>query len=88
MRGLRIDRVHIAALDAGAQPPTMTVDLEVTGRRYVEDRYTAAVISGSQSSSTAFTERWTLALSGPEHRPWQITDASAAADDASPRPTR
>ncbi len=88
VRGPQVKRVRIVALDAGAQPPTMTVALEVTGRRYVEDRDTAAVICGSQSSSTAFTEHWTLALSGPEERPWQITDAATAGTTASPMPSR
>ncbi|HET6448145.1 MAG TPA: hypothetical protein VFG31_03475, partial [Conexibacter sp.] len=58
-----------------AMPPTMTVEVEVRGRRYVEDRDDASVLSGSKSSETTTRERWTLALSGPDERPWQVVAA-------------
>jgi predicted lipid-binding transport protein (Tim44 family) len=77
VRGLRLHAVRIAALDAGAQPPAMTVELDVSGRRYVENRDTAAVVSGSQSAEARFSERWTLALDGPDDRPWRLVDAKA-----------
>ncbi len=77
IRGPRVRRLQIAALDAAQTPPTMTVEVEVSGRRYVEDRDTAAVLSGSKQRETAVTERWTLALSGPDDRPWQVVDATA-----------
>ncbi len=73
IRGPRLRRIAIVALDTAAEPPTMTVQLEVHGRRYIEDRDTAAVISGSRASAVAFTERWTLALNGPDTSPWQIS---------------
>ena len=76
VRGPRVRRVRIAALDAAAQPPAMTIEVEVSGRRYVEDRDTAGVLSGSKERATTFTERWTLALSGPDDRPWQVVDAA------------
>jgi predicted lipid-binding transport protein (Tim44 family) len=79
VRGPRVRRVRIAALDAAAQPPAMTIEVEVSGRRYVEDRDTAAVLSGSRERATTFTERWTLALSGPDDRPWQVVDAAGGA---------
>jgi predicted lipid-binding transport protein (Tim44 family) len=75
VRGPRIKRVTIAALDAKADPATMTVEVELGGRRYVEDRDTASVLSGSKSESAVFTERWTLALDGPEAQPWRIVAA-------------
>ena len=50
-------------------PATMTVEVELGGRRYVEDRDTATVVSGSKDSATTFTERWTLALDGPADAP-------------------
>ena len=74
VRGPQVKRVHIAALDAGAQPPTLTVELDVSGRRYIEDRDTQALISGSDSADT-FAERWTLALDGPDASPWRIVAA-------------
>jgi predicted lipid-binding transport protein (Tim44 family) len=50
----------------------MTVDLELGGSRYVEDRDTASVLSGSKERATTFTERWRLALDGPKDAPWRI----------------
>jgi predicted lipid-binding transport protein (Tim44 family) len=82
VRGLEVRRISIVALDAGAEPATMTIDVDLAGRRYVEDRDTAAVVSGNQSRPTAFTERWTLALDGPPEQPWRI----AAVGTPSARP--
>jgi len=53
-------------------PATMTVEVELGGNRYVEDRDTTSVVSGSKDSATTFTERWTLALDGPDEAPWQL----------------
>ncbi len=73
VRGPAIKRIRIVALDAGAQPPTMTVEVDLTGRRYLENRDTAAVVAGSRTRTTSFTERWTLSLTGDERQPWRIT---------------
>ncbi len=75
IRGPRVQRLRIAALDPAATPPTMTVEVEVRGRRYVEDRDDASVLSGSKARETTALERWTLALSGPDERPWQVVAA-------------
>ena len=72
IRGPRVQRLRIAALDPAATPPTMTVEVEVHGRRYVEDRDDASVLSGSKARETTVRERWTLALCGPDDRPWQV----------------
>jgi predicted lipid-binding transport protein (Tim44 family) len=72
VRGPRVKRIRIAAVQVDQVPATMTVELELGGRRYVEDRDTAAVLSGSKDSATTFTERWTLALDGPADAPWRI----------------
>ena len=48
VRGPRIERVVIERVDAQAQPARMTVTVDVRGRRYREDRDTAAVVSGSR----------------------------------------
>jgi predicted lipid-binding transport protein (Tim44 family) len=77
VRGPRVRQIHIAALDAGAQPATMTIDVHLGGVRYVENRDTAAVVSGSRDSATTFSERWTLALDGPPERPWRIASVAA-----------
>jgi predicted lipid-binding transport protein (Tim44 family) len=55
----------------------MTIDVAIAGRRYVEDRDTAAVVSGSQSRATSFMERWTLALDGSDEQPWRIAAVGA-----------
>jgi predicted lipid-binding transport protein (Tim44 family) len=79
VRGPRVRGVTISALDADAKPPRMSVLVEAEGRRYVEDRDTTAVVSGSQSAVARFTEHWTLALDGGDQNPWRIVDATAAA---------
>lgn len=75
IRGPRVERLRIVALDPAATPPTMTVEVAVHGRRYVEDRDDARVVSGSKQRATTSTERWTLALSGSDERPWQVVAA-------------
>lgn len=72
VRGLEVRRISIVSLDAASEPATMTIDVELAGRRYLEDRDTAAVVAGSQTRETVFTERWTLALNGPAEQPWRI----------------
>jgi predicted lipid-binding transport protein (Tim44 family) len=73
VRGPRVKRISIDDLDAAADPPTMTIEVEIEGRRYLEDRDTAAVLAGSRSRAITFTERWKLALGGDETQPWRIT---------------
>ncbi len=82
VRGPRVRSIRIAALDAGTSPATMTIDVELGGVRYVENRDTAAVVSGSRTAATTFTERWTLALEGPDERPWRIVRTTGAASAA------
>jgi hypothetical protein len=50
----------------------MAVEVELGGSRYVEDRDTTSVLSGSKDRTVTFTERWTLALDGPDEAPWRI----------------
>jgi predicted lipid-binding transport protein (Tim44 family) len=77
VRGPVVNRIRIIGLDAGAEPPTMTVEVDITGRRYLEDRDTTAVLAGSRSRATSFTERWTFALTDDQSQPWRITAAAA-----------
>lgn len=76
VRGPHIRQLRITRLDAAADPARMGVEVDVSGRRYVEDRDTAAVVSGSKDSETKFTERWTLAIDGPADNPWRIVEAA------------
>ena len=76
IRGPTIKQIRITGLDAAATPPLMEIDVEIEGRRYIEDRDTAALIAGNRSKATSFTEHWTLALSGDGKQPWRITRAA------------
>jgi predicted lipid-binding transport protein (Tim44 family) len=75
VRGPRVKRIQIADVQVEQVPATMTVEVELGGNRYVEDRDTASVLSGSKDRATTFTERWTLALDGPDDAPWRIVKA-------------
>jgi hypothetical protein len=77
VRGPRIQRMTILALDAAAEPPTMTVELALTGRRYVENRDTLARLSGSADRETRWTETWVLGLEGDAANPWRLRRAGA-----------
>jgi predicted lipid-binding transport protein (Tim44 family) len=79
-----VKALRIVALDAAADPPTMTVEVDVRGRRYVQDRDTAAVLSGDAEREKDFTERWLMGLSGDDKNPWRIVDATAPGPAAPP----
>jgi len=72
IRGPQITRIAITGLDAAAQPPTMTMRVDLTGRRYLEDRATAAILDGSLTRETSFSEHWQLALTDDPKQPWRI----------------
>ncbi|QEC50474.1 hypothetical protein FSW04_24775 [Baekduia soli] len=72
LRGAHVQHVVIDALDPRAQPPTMTVSVDVRGRVYVEDRDTADVVGGSRSGEREARQRWTFALTGEPETPWRL----------------
>ena len=76
VRGPRLQTLRIASIDGQSVPPSMAVEAELSGRRYLEDRDTAEVLEGSQSRETTFTERWTMALSGDAETPWRIVETA------------
>ncbi len=76
LRGPRVRRISITGVDAGATPARMTLEIEVAATRYVEDRDTTDVVSGSKSGTSTFTEHWTLALDGPADRPWRLVTSA------------
>lgn len=78
VRGPVVRHIRIRGLEAGAEPPTMTIEVELEGRRYLEDRDTGAVLAGSAVRSSRFTERWTLALDGDGAQPWRLTSVGQA----------
>jgi predicted lipid-binding transport protein (Tim44 family) len=75
VRGPRVQKIRITGLDAAAQPPTMTIEVQLQGRRYIEDRDTTAVLAGSPSHETKFTEHWTFTLDGDSRQPWLLASA-------------
>jgi predicted lipid-binding transport protein (Tim44 family) len=72
-----VKRIRITGLDPRVEPPTMTVELEIAGRRYLEDRDTTLVVAGNKSRETTFSERWTLALEGDSANPWRIVSVAS-----------
>lgn len=75
VRGAEIEQIAIDRLSPGdaGTPATMTVTVTVRGRRYVENRDTAAVVAGSKDDERTFTERWTMALAdGDDANPWRL----------------
>jgi hypothetical protein len=77
VRGPLVKRIRITGLDPRVEPPTMTVELEIAGRRYLEDRDTTLVVAGNKSRETTFSERWTLALEGDSANPWRIVSVAS-----------
>jgi predicted lipid-binding transport protein (Tim44 family) len=72
VRGPLVREIRIVAVDVSVVPATMTIEVEVGGRRYVEDRDTAGVVSGSKERADAFIETWTLMLTQGPDAPWQL----------------
>jgi predicted lipid-binding transport protein (Tim44 family) len=66
----------------------MTVEAEIAGRRYVEDRDTTTVLSGSKDRQAVFTERWRLELNGRDDTPWRIAGFESGIDHGRPTPAR
>lgn len=77
IRGPATDEIRITGLDAQAEPPTMSLEVHLTGCRYIENRDTTEVMSGSASSRTHFTEHWTMGLTGDKDQPWRIVAVGA-----------
>lgn len=77
VRGPRLQQLRIVALDGKAEPPVMDVAATVRGRRYVEDRDTAAVVSGSRDAETTFTVALRMALDGDGPAAWRVVAAGA-----------
>lgn len=72
IRGPVVKRIQITKLDAAAQPPTMAIEIQLSGRRYIENRDTTEVVAGNPSRDSEFTEHWTLSLDGSAGQPWRV----------------
>jgi predicted lipid-binding transport protein (Tim44 family) len=77
VRGLVLKKLRIAAIDTKTTPATMTVEAEVTGRRYRENRDTTTVVDGSKDEETTFSETWTMALDGNDETPWRLVGSAS-----------
>jgi predicted lipid-binding transport protein (Tim44 family) len=76
VRGPRLERMTLVRLDGDAKPPRMVVELELAGRRYVEDRDSIAVLEGSRERVARWSERWTFALDGADDTPWRVVSGA------------
>jgi predicted lipid-binding transport protein (Tim44 family) len=81
IRGPRVRAVHIVKLEAHDSPPWMLVELQVSGRRYVEDRVTTTVLDGDKSLRSNFTVCWRMELTGDDDHPWRV--AGVVSDEQS-----
>jgi predicted lipid-binding transport protein (Tim44 family) len=71
VRGPRLRALRITGIEGRA----MTVEADVSGRRYRENRDTLALVEGSRDRDASFTEHWTLTLSDDPETPWRVTGA-------------
>lgn len=71
VRGPRLRALRITGIEGRA----MTVEADVSGRRYRENRDTLALVEGNRDRDTSFTEHWTLSLSDDAETPWRVTGA-------------
>jgi predicted lipid-binding transport protein (Tim44 family) len=73
VRAPRVRAIRIVALDVSSEPATMTIEVELGGQRYVEDRDNAAVVSGSKNSASTFSETWRLTITDAAETPWRLS---------------
>jgi predicted lipid-binding transport protein (Tim44 family) len=78
VRGPVLNSLRIEALNVHGTPATMTVEAELTGRRYRENRDTTTVVNGSKDQDVTFTESWTMALDGNDATPWRLAGGTAS----------
>ena len=84
VRNPRIRTVRITAIDPAAQPPNLSIVIEGSAVRYIEDRATAAVLSGNPEIERHVRLTWTLALEAPSPWPWRLATVGTLAQNGSP----
>ncbi|MHB8531182.1 MAG: TIM44-like domain-containing protein [Solirubrobacteraceae bacterium] len=78
VRGPKVESATITTLDGKASPPSLTLELKMRGRRYVEDRVTTTVVQGERSSAASFAMTWQMWLSGDDAHPWRVVGVTQA----------
>ena len=79
IRGPRVQQLRIAALDPAATPPDD--DRRGRGERPPlrrGPRHRRGPVAARSRARRPFAERWTLALAGPDDRPWQVVGVAGS----------
>lgn len=75
--GPRVTRIEISRLDADAEPPKLSVDVEFTGRRRFDD----PTRTDAADRDTLFIARLDLTLSGTGPEPWRLASGRVGTED-------
>jgi hypothetical protein len=84
VRNPHIRTVRITAIDPAAQPPSLSIVIQASAVRYIEDRATAKVLSGNPDSERHVRLTWTLALEAPPPWPWRLATVATSTPNGSP----
>lgn len=76
VRGLGVRGIHPVGLDTDVTPPTVTVEIDLYGVAYVEDRATTTLVTGDKVDPGRIRERWTLALDDAVETRWRLVGAA------------
>lgn len=76
VRGVTVERIDVQDLEPTPEPARITVAITARGRRYIEDRDTVQLLSGSQDTERQFVEYWVLSLTGDALSPWRIVGSA------------
>lgn len=72
VRGADMQTVRIDEIDPHSDPPAMTVEVDLEATWYVENRDTAAVVSGDRGRRRELKQRWRFVLTDDEDVPWRL----------------
>ncbi len=75
IRGVEVREMTIVGVEPGA-PPQVSLQLDVAGIQYVEDRDTTEILAGSKRRRSKTRQLWTLRLTDDPRRPWVVVGAS------------
>jgi hypothetical protein len=76
VRGLGVRGIHPVGLDTDSTPPTVTVEIDLYGVVYVEDRATTTVVTGDKVDPGRIREQWILTLDEAVETRWRLTGAA------------